>query len=229
MDKRKLLTKNDYSKIYRLYADDYGNDNEHFDLIDKSIDIVTQRNLLKYQVIDLGTGPGNVTDYLLNKNISNIIAVDFSPEFIRFLKKKYSGNKLIHVVCSDMLEYLKQRKPSSACLITAGFSIIHVVDKEVDELFKEIHRVLVPGGLFVMSCFKGVYKGREKEPYQTQKDKRLVVEKPLELYMNYFTENELQKRTEKAKLKIVELNTYPAVTSELIDFTADKIWLLVEK
>ena len=88
---------------------------------------------------------------------------------------------------------------------------------------------MVPGGLFVMSCFKGVYKGREKEPYQTQKDKRLVVEKPLELYMNYFTENELQKRTEKAKLKIVELNTYPAVTSELIDFTADKIWLLVEK
>lgn len=229
MNTNKMLTMQDYSSIYKLYADDYGKDYKHFDLIDKSIQIITQRNLLKYQTIDLGTGPGNVTDYLLSKNISNIVAVDFSPEFVGLLKNKYKGNCNINVVCHDMLEFLKQTKSDSASLIIASFSIIHVIDEEVDELFKEIQRVLVSGGLFVMSCFKGKFKGIEKEPYQTQNDKRLNVEKPLELYMNYFTENELQKRNEKANLKIIELNTYPSATSELIDFTADKIWLLVEK
>ena len=47
--------------------------------------------------------------------------------------------------------------------ITAGFSIIHIPDEEVDGLFQDIYDLLVPGGLFYMSSHEGHHKGMEIE------------------------------------------------------------------
>jgi predicted TPR repeat methyltransferase len=225
-DQRKLATQKDYSKISKMYADDFGTDRDHFDFIDQVIKLIKERKLDSLPMIDLGCGSGVVTDYLEEKGLQNIIAVDLTPEFCKMIEAKH-GDK-VKVICGDMVETVKNQKPSSVASYFASFSIIHIPNEELDSLFTSISLSLTSGGFFVMSCHKGTFKGMEQEPYQTQKDSRLTENEELSAYINYFTEEELTKRITKAGMKVVRLETFEAkiVPGE---FPAPKIWLLAEK
>lgn len=227
MDKRKLLTQNDYSKIYKLYSADFEKDYEHFEIIDEVIGLLSKNKLSDKPMVDLGSGPGTVSDYLYNKGIKNITAVDFTEEFCEFLKEKYK-NKSIKVVKSDITEFVVNQITNSIASYFANFSLIHIPDEEIDPIFKSISRSLLPGGMFVMVCFKGKFKGLEKEPYQAQNDKRLSINKELSLYMNYFTETELVRRVKSAGLEVLKINSFAHNSSD-VGFTNDKIWLVCQK
>jgi SAM-dependent methyltransferase len=225
-DQRKLATQKDYSKICRMYADDFGTDRDHFDYIDQAIKLIKERELDLLPVIDLGCGSGVVTDYLVEQGLQNIIAVDLTPEFCKMIEAKHSYK--VKVICGDMVETVRNQKPSSVASYFASFSIIHIPDEELDGLLANISQSLAFGGSFVMSCHKGTFKGMEQEPYQTQKDSRLTEKEELSAYMNYFTEEELTNRISKAGMKIIRLETFEAkiVPGE---FPVPKIWLLAEK
>ncbi len=228
MDKRKLISKKDYFNIYKLYTEDYGKDNENFELIDKAISLLKQRNMSSDLVIDLGSGPGNVVDYLYKYDIKNIIAVDYLSEFVIFLKDKYKAIPSIQIKNEDMTDFLKNNPDDNNGLIVASYSLIHIPDEEIDELLQNIYRSLKPQGLFVFSVFKGTNKGLEIEPYQLQKDPRLKTDTKLEVYMNYFTEDEIRSRLGKVGFKILDLKFFPPY-KDLTDFPAEKIWVLAEK
>lgn len=225
-DNRKIQTQKDYGTISDMYHADFGSDTEHFDLIDNALIFLEAHGLKDTAVVDLGSGSGVVTTYLLEKGFKNITAVDLTPEFCEIITRKHGNN--VDVICEDMTQYLRESKTSSIGGYFANYSIIHVPDEEVDQLFTDIKRTLVLGGLFLMSCHKGTFKGMEQEPYQQQKDTRLTSDKKLETYMNYFTEEELKNRINKAGLKIITMETYQAkiVPGEI---NVPKIWLIAEK
>lgn len=225
-DRRKLLTQKDYSKISEIYAVDFGNDRDHFVYIDDAIELLQKRNLSRSPCIDLGCGTGTVTDYLIEKGLTNIIAVDLTPEFCEIVKNKHKNK--VKVINEDMSEIIGKFEDSSIAAYFANFSIIHIPDEEIDDLLKSITQTLLPGGLFVMSCHKGTFKGMEQEPYQTQKDSRLRVKEKLFTYMNYFTEGELRKRVAKAGMQIVKLETFEPETATG-ELPVPKIWLLSQK
>jgi SAM-dependent methyltransferase len=228
LDAKREKTKQTYDAIWQLYRDDYGKDYDHFEIVDRLISAIAGRNLTALPHADLGSGPGNVVDYLLEKGLNRIDAVDFSDAFADYLAGKYSGDGRVRVIRGDMVSYVGALPASSVSSVTASYSVIHIPDGEVDGLFAGITRALVPGGVFVMSCHKGTRKDFAAEPYQTGGDTRLTVREPLTSYLNCFTEAELERRLTAAGLHVRLARTY-FVPPAANDFAAEKIWVLSEK
>ncbi|KKR33823.1 MAG: Methyltransferase [Candidatus Gottesmanbacteria bacterium GW2011_GWC2_39_8] len=229
MDRRKTVTIYTYSAIHNLYTEDFGKDREHFYLIDEGLKLYLERKLDKYPVIDLGSGPGTVVDFISEKCPGvSITALDITPEFCEKLKEKFKNNTHIEIVNQDMVDYLKNTKEESVGMIIANYSIIHIPDEEVDGLLSTIKKSLVKGGVFIMSVHEGIFKGLEQDPYQVQRDVRLRTEAKLEVYVNYFRKEELEERLKKAgfTMRKIEKFSHRRVTGEM---PADKIWVVAEK
>lgn len=229
MDLRKVSTQNNYAKVAQLYAQDFGEDQEHFDrFIKNTVELITNRNLTG-EIIDLGSGPGNVIDYLLEFSLKNqLVALDFVPEMIEMLMTKYKKYPSIRVIEKDMNTYIQELDDQSVAAHIANYSVIHLLDDEVDAFFGNIHRTLQYQGLFTFSVFKGSNKGMEPEPYQQENDHRLQVTEKLESYLNNFTENELQESLVKVGLQILEMKTFEP-EHRPGEYPQAKIWTIAEK
>ncbi len=209
----KQKTQQDYSAISQLYIADFGSNHTHFELIDKLIGIIRERRLLLRPTIDLGSGPGTIVDYLIKKGLWKVIAVDITPEFCDYMREKFKNleGAFVDILEGDMVELMQKELQGwrgYTAAITAGFSIIHIPDNEVDGLLKNIYDLLFAGGVFYMSCHEGTSKGMELEPYTNQKDKRFKTHERFEVYMNYFTKEELRTRIEKVGFEIIDLIRY---------------------
>src|SRR3989338_11059394 len=99
MDIRKKHTQKTYSVIHHLYTEDFEKDYENFHLIDNLLDLLKHHKLQKYPVVDLGSGPGRVIDYILKKDrkLASIIAVDFEKNFCEKMKNKYQNLNKVKV------------------------------------------------------------------------------------------------------------------------------------
>ncbi|MFC1653489.1 methyltransferase domain-containing protein [Patescibacteria group bacterium] len=205
MDSKKKSTQQTYSSIASLYTEDFGKDREDFEIfIYKAIDRLKTLSL-KGSVVDLGSGPGNVVDYLIEKGVDNkIIANEFTPEFSKALEEKYSQSNQVSINSEDMVKFVPSLKESSISLYIANYSIIHIPDDEVDPLFNEIYKTLEPKGLFVLAVWGGSKKDMEEEPYQIENDKRLNTNKKLLSYMNNFSKDEMKHRLTNAGFTSIE-------------------------
>src|SRR3989344_6703173 len=101
-----------------------------------------------------------------------------------------------------MLDFTARQKTNSIGTYIASYSLIHLPDPEIDELFLFISRSLVKRGLFLLSCYRGTRKELEQDPYQLNKDFRLNHDETLLLYMNYFSEEELRDRLKRVRMEI---------------------------
>lgn len=228
MDLRKVATQFDYSQISEIYANDFGTQKENLSFFKDLIFLLKKRHLEEKLIVDLGSGPGPELDYLFKNGLKNITAVDFVPEFVSLIKAKYRQEKTVQVVYQDLVEYVKKLPSLSVACFVANFSLIHIPDEEINSLFSHLARTLTWNGLFFASFHEGTFKGMEEEPYLTGKDPRMITVDKLEIYMNYFTENELKKRLQKAGFKIKKLEvTKPIFKPGEID--VKKIWVLAEK
>ncbi len=230
MDTQKKLTQKNYSIIANLYIEDFEKDYQNFHFIDDAIKLRKIHKLSHYPIVDLGSGPGTVIDYMIkkDKHIRALVAVDFNESFCHRMNHKYIHNQNVKIVCEDLVKYVAEQKPSSIGVYIASFSLIHIPDHEIDALFVSIHKTLVKGGIFVFSCHRGVKKGMEQEPYQKIQDTRLKHESVLLNYMNYFTEHELRERLRKAKLEIIKMEVIDA-SVKIGEFDNKKIWVIAEQ
>jgi ubiquinone/menaquinone biosynthesis C-methylase UbiE len=213
MDPRKNATLKTYDEVANLYANDFSRDFTHFDFIDDLLKLLSERNLTDKGIIDLGSGHGTVVEYILEKKPINITAVDITPDFCLMLENKF-GSLPVKIVQGDMTEYLKTLPDGSIGAITANYGIIHIPDEEIETLLKLIYDKLTPGGLFFSSNHEGTFKGLMTDPYQTQKDKRLYTKEKLEVYMNFFTTEELKHQLLKAGFCIIRMESFKPETTE---------------
>jgi len=230
MDIRKKHTQKTYSVIHHLYTEDFEKNYENFHLIDEFLKLIKLHKLQKYPLVDLGSGPGNVTDYILNKKntISSIVAVDFERNFYEKLKIKYQKFNQVKVVHEDILDFTAKQKNNSIGAYIASYSLIHIPDLEIDELFLFINRSLAKKGLFLFSCYRGTKKELEQVSYQVYRDTRLQHDETLLLYMNYFSEDELRDRLLKARLEIIKMEIL-SPSSGKGAFPHKQIWVIAEK
>lgn len=206
IDLRMLSTQENYTAIVDPYTEDFGDDQRNLgDFIDPMISILAE-NKLEGPIIDLGSGPGNIVDYLLERGVGGeIIAVDFVEGFCGNLSAKYKNNSNVEVISSDFVDYISKQTDDSVVAYTAGFSVIHIPDDKIDGLFKNVARSLKPGGLFFFSVYEGSNKGMVAEPYQKENDSRLKTTEHLEAYMNNFQSDELAARLGNVEMKAVKL------------------------
>lgn len=116
-------------------------------------------------ILELGCGEGNDSIYFAQAG-HEVIATDFSSVAIEQNRKRYS-NPLLQFEVQDMRQPLKFAD-NSFDMVYARLSLHYFPDKTTCEIFKEIKRVLKPGGSLRFMCKAtndAIYgKGEKLEP-----------------------------------------------------------------
>ncbi|MET9299634.1 class I SAM-dependent methyltransferase [Micromonospora aurantiaca] len=100
-------------------------------------------------VLDLGCGPGHLTDHLRSLGV-DATGIDMVPEFVAHARAThpdgaYRLGSLDHLAVPD----------HSVAGILAWYSLIHLPPPELDGVLAEFRRAIVPGGRLVAGIFVG--------------------------------------------------------------------------
>ena len=76
-------------------------------LIDKNIikKITNQIKIENENIIEIGPGFGNLTDYILLRKPKNLILIEKDIVLFEYLKNKYKDQKIIQIINTDVLKY----------------------------------------------------------------------------------------------------------------------------
>jgi ubiquinone/menaquinone biosynthesis C-methylase UbiE len=135
------------------------------------------------KVLDIASGEGYGSN-LLSKNAEHVTGVDISDDAVKHANEKYAKeNTLTYRVGSASKIPLED---ASVDVVTSFETLEHTTEHE--EFLQEIKRVLVPGGLLIMSTPDTVlYKPHDPDnPYHV---KELTTEEFKTLINNYFNKS----------------------------------------
>jgi SAM-dependent methyltransferase len=100
-------------------------------------------------VLDVGCGPGYLTDYLCSLGV-DATGIDLVPEFIDHARATYPNGRYELGSMHDL-----PTPDQSLAGILAWYSLIHLPPESLDEVLAELRRVMVPGGTLVVGFFDG--------------------------------------------------------------------------
>ena len=151
-----MVMEQDLSKIERLYdtvAREYAETftNEHYKK-PKDREILKRFTLEiggRRPVWDLGCGPGQTTAYLKNLGVE-ISGLDLSESI---LKQARHLHPKIPFIKGNLLALDFEDRTIAAAV--AFYAIVHFTGKQVKTAFREVFRVLQPGGLFLLTFHIG--------------------------------------------------------------------------
>jgi SAM-dependent methyltransferase len=149
MNESKSDLQSGYDRVAEHYATEYFHElkRKPFDreLLDEFADSVRGKGV----VCELGSGPGQVARYLKDRGV-DVRGVDLSPEMVKVAR---SLNPDISFSRGDMLAL--DLDDGSIAAMVLFYSVIHLNREDVTEAFREMRRVLIPGGTLFMSFHNG--------------------------------------------------------------------------
>jgi ubiquinone/menaquinone biosynthesis C-methylase UbiE len=150
MDKeRQKIIKNAYDLAAKSYADMC-----FYELYDKPLDkklydLFFERVVNKGTAIEIGCGPGEISNYLKMKGL-DIIGLDISNKMIEIAKQL---NPFIDFRVGDVFDL--QFDSNSIAGVVAPYLIVNFVIDDVSKVFAEIHRILIDKGQLLISFHSG--------------------------------------------------------------------------
>ncbi|XVU29934.1 methyltransferase domain-containing protein [Actinoplanes sp. CA-054009] len=99
------------------------------------------------RVLDVGCGPGHLTDYLRSLG-TDAAGIDLVPSFIDHARAAFPGGDY-------RLGSLRDLGADSLAGILAWFSLIHIPPAEIDDVLTGFRRAMAPGGVLVTGFFDG--------------------------------------------------------------------------
>ena len=109
--------------------------------------LIRYRDALRGRILELGSGAGRLTGYLL-AIATSVVGLDLSAEMVAFAQAHYPAGQFVRADLRD----LSSIQTGSWDAVVAGYNVIDVLsDGERASLLDEVRRVIAPGGLFVMS------------------------------------------------------------------------------
>jgi len=94
-------------------------------------------------VLDVGCGTGRLFPFLFQSE-KNVTGIDLSPKMIAIAKKKFAKAELLVGDIKSM-----PFPDKSFDVVVAAFVVVHL--KTLREFFREVHRVLKDGGVFIVT------------------------------------------------------------------------------
>ncbi len=91
------------------------------------------------RILDIASGTGNLEPFLLEKQPSRILAVDFSPEMIRIANEKCSDPR-VEFRCADIMEIGGEE--FDCAIICGAFPLF----ENRGSIIRQLHHLLAPGG-----------------------------------------------------------------------------------
>lgn len=112
------------------------------------------------KILDIGVGGGRTTQYLLPL-AADYTGLDYVPEFIERVKKKYQSGNFIAGDARDLKEF----EDGNFDFVLFSYNGIDVVSHDDRlKILKEIHRVLKKGGILMFSTHNRDYRNFRR-PY----------------------------------------------------------------
>ncbi len=100
-------------------------------------------------VLDLGCGPGHTTAYLASLGL-NSTGIDISPGMIEQAALHFPA------VTFEVGDFVKlSRSDAHAAGMVAFYCIVHLRYDELLDAFREMHRLLTPGGVLLLAFHAG--------------------------------------------------------------------------
>lgn len=100
-------------------------------------------------VLDIGCGPGHTTAHLTSLKL-NATGVDLSPKMIASASRTFPQSRF------EVGDFLALRNENSSVAgILAFYCIVHLRPEQLVTAFSEMHRVLTPGGVLLLSFHVG--------------------------------------------------------------------------
>ncbi len=138
-----------YSRIARPDADQFAQELSHKPLDCALLDIVVNGRPPESTVADVGCGPGHVTRYLHDRDVT-AVGVDISPGMIALARERNPGIEF------SVASLLDLKVPDGAWgAIVALYSIIHLPDESLGPAMVECARALAHGGVMLVSFHVG--------------------------------------------------------------------------
>ena len=104
------------------------------------------------RVADIGCGPGHVARYLYERGV-DVTGIDLSPQMIEVARRLTPEVEFQQGNMLDLASF-----PSGAFAgIVALYSLIHIERPDIPTALSELHRLLAPGGLLLLSFHKGTH------------------------------------------------------------------------
>jgi len=122
------------------------------------------------QILDLGCGTGNLTAAALQHYPdANIHALDISADILKECRQRFANNSNIRYHQQDFNEL--NLETGSFDLIISSIAVHHIPDNQKIILYRRIHELLKPGGVFVFADqTKGITNGIYEKHINRWKD-----------------------------------------------------------
>ena len=97
-------------------------------------------------VLDIGCGTGTQCDDIA-ANVKHVTGIDISRKLLAIAEQRKTERKLDNVEFLQTSLFDKRFQPGSFDIVTA-FYVLHFFE-DIDAVFKRVHELLKPGGLFI--------------------------------------------------------------------------------
>ena len=140
---------NVYNTVAKEYADTFSGEHEKKPKDREILRRFSQQIGNRRPVWDFGCGPGQTTEYLKKLGIE-ISGLDLSE---KILEQARTIHPEIHFRKGNILEL--EFENDSIAGVVAFYAIVHFTEKQAGTAFREVFRVLQPGGIFLVTYHIG--------------------------------------------------------------------------
>jgi len=138
-----------YDTVAKKYAETFSGEHEKKPKDQEILHRFSQEIGDRRPVWDFGCGPGQTTKYLKNLGIE-ISGLDLSE---KILEEARAVHPEIHFRRGNILEL--EFNNDSLAGVVAFYAVVHFTEEQVGVAFREIFRVLQPGGIFLFTYHIG--------------------------------------------------------------------------
>ena len=163
-----------------------------------ALNIYRGKNLKPGYAVDLGSGTGKDTLYLLNKGWQ-VVAVDFSAKAITILRTRAEENNFIKLQ-TQIADFKQMQLPPNLDMINATYSLPFVEPQHFLQVWQDVNQHLRPGGFFVGNFF-GPTDDFAKDNSMTLLNKQQILCLFKDYKIHYLNERKLYANQVKGKRK----------------------------
>jgi len=138
-----------YDAVSEEYAEIFSGEHEKKPMDMEIFRRFSEEMINRKPVWDLGCGPGHTAAYLKKLGVDTS-GLDLSAEMVNIARKDHPD---INFRTGNMLEL--DFGENSVAGIVAFYAIVHFTKEQVNTAFREVFRVLKPGGIFLLTFHIG--------------------------------------------------------------------------